>query len=1113
MSDSTPYEIKQTSSDTISSLSTLAKNLDEHPTIPSFLNSLLSSHFPSSVDPEDPPDLVDLEKTLNELSTRLSLLSSDTSSGLEQSIHDISRNVPRLTYDLQFMRESATELHTSLSLVQDGMTRHIQPLSSFPLTTIKTPKTPKTPKTLKPLRTPSGLNNNSTSLEILNTNSNLTKHAELGTESSLQDIDNDKKEIILEDDQTRTFKALEKLSHLDLLKNRMESARSVLREAESWSTLDSEISSLISSQDWSKAGERLQEAAKSLLVFQNTPQEYETRKTLLTSLQNQLETSLGMALKESLDKEDIQQCSEFYKVFEMMDRSLEFQSYYFTSRRYPLIQTWSESVITDTGDYGDPNGVTFSFFLIKFYEDVLQVLEKERIQIPQIFPMDQAGRIMGSFIQTIFEGLTPSMQNRLTGLTDYYGAQALPELIKSFKATEELGMNIMMMLDKVGSDVQERHVSGDSAQSQMSISSTPINPTSVTPTNPTNLITSFNPTLSPIDLKTKSGILSTPRRFSRAIESSSTIPNHPTRWEITLYEPFIDLQTSYPTLERRYLSHILRTHPTLNSSTSRIDPAQLLAERAHALFTLSEEAMKRCIDFTFGYGAKGLLDALNGFFEEFFDINQNVILDITKMSGKNEGMGDELDLEGLGLDYSTEDWGSFQKGLNVLKECKGVEERLGDFEKFLGEKIFEVLKPSIRSHNSTSTSSATSLHPPLGNATVHPSVTHNISGQNVYPSSSVQSFEKSTPGVRILLEQSPLNSLELQKLLSSLSPPSLTEGHDSRHPLSTPSHDTHRHSISISPEVHRHSISISPQDIQSTVTSHSTHIISLIGARESLKSLTSSSQLFLQSIILSPLLSLLSDYPELPIWSQADKIPRRGELQIPSFSLSPTDTIARVSEGLLNLLRVFEVYAGDNGLSYSLETLPFVDLTNLMEEEEEVIGDVLDEEAFRKRSNSISGSTEISPTLGQIGTSNGTTNVGKETGKITPTGLVKGEGKKELSSESIISTWISSLALSFLSHLTTNVLPKIKSLSTHGANQMGSDLGYLSNAVRALDVEWEELEKWKEIIGLDETGWREFNGGDVEVKEGKVSTATEDKISGEGKEEVWLKVGKMRGWV
>ncbi|EIW68539.1 hypothetical protein TREMEDRAFT_69058 [Tremella mesenterica DSM 1558] len=935
MSDSIPYEIKQTPSDTISSLSTLAKNLDEHPTIPSFLNSLLSSHFPSSVDPEDPPDLVDLEKTLNELSTRLSLLSSDTSSGLEQSIHDISRNVPRLTYDLQFMRESATELHTSLSLVQD----------------------------------------------------------EFETKSSLQDIDNDRKEVIFEDDQTRTFKALEKLSHLDLLKNRMESARSVLREAESWSTLESEISSLISSQDWLKAGERLQEAAKSLIVFQNTPQEYETRKTLLTSLQNQLETSLGMALKESLEKEDIQQCSEFYKVFEMMDRSLEFQSYYFTSRRYHLIQTWSESVITDTGDYGDPNGVTFSFFLIKFYGDVLKVLEKEKIQIPQIFPMDQAGRILGSFIQTIFEGLTPSMQNRLTGLTDYYGAQALPELIKSFKATEELGMNIMILLDKVGTDIQERHVSGESTQSQMSISLTPINPTSVTPTNPTNLITSFNPTLSPIDLKTKSGILSTPRRFSRAIESSSTIPNHPTRWEITLYEPFIDLQTSYPTLERRYLSHILRTHPTLNSSTSRIDPAQLLAERAHALFTLSEEAVKRCIDFTFGYGAKGLLDSLNGFFEEFFDINQNVILDITKMSEKNEGMGDELDLEGLGLDYSTEDWGSFQKGLNVLKECKGVEERLGDFEKFLGEKI----------------------------------------------------FEKSTPGVRILLEQSPLNSLELQKLLSSLSPPSLTEGHDSR-------------------------------------------------ARESLKSLTSSSQLFLQSIILSPLLSLLSDYPELPIWSQADKIPRRGELQIPSFSLSPTDTIARVSEGLLNLLRVFEVYAGDNGLSYSLETLPFVDLTNLMEEEEEVIGDVLDEEAFRKRSNSISGSTEISPTLGQIGTSNGTTNVGKETGKITPTGLVKGEGKKELSSESIISTWISSLALSFLSHLTTNVLPKIKSLSTHGANQMGSDLGYLSNAVRALDVEWEELERWKEVIGLDEVGWRELTGG-------------------EGKEEVWLKVGKMRGWV
>lgn len=201
---------------------------------------------------------------------------------------------------------------------------------------------------------------------------------------------------------------------------------------------------------------------------------------------------------------------------------------------------------------------------------------------------------------------------------------------------------------------------------------------------------------------------------------------------------------------------------------------------------------------------------------------------------------------------------------------------------------------------------------------------------------------------------------------------------------------------------------------------------------------TRHAQLFLQDIILSPLKSQLTSYPSLPIWSQPDKAPRRGELQVPTFSLSPTDTIARVSEGLLNLLRVFEVYAADDSLAFSIETLPFVEADLLAQ-------------------------TEV--------------------------GLV---------AETVLSTWVSSLSLSLLSHLTSTVLPSIKQLSNSGSAQLTSDLGYLSNAVRALDVEWDDLESWKDASGIvDEEEWkRKFR----EIREG-----------GEG-EEVWRRAGSLRGW-
>ena len=95
---------------------------------------------------------------------------------------------------------------------------------------------------------------------------------------------------------------------------------------------------------------------------------------------------------------------------------------------------------------------------------------------------------------------------------------------------------------------------------------------------------------------------------------------------------------------------------------------------------------------------------------------------------------------------------------------------------------------------------------------------------------------------------------------------------------------------------------------------------------------------------------------------------------------------------------VFEVYAADDALGFSIETLPFVDA----------------------------------------------------------------DSTGELSAEIVLSTWVSSLSLSLLAHLTGTILPQIRNLSTSGAAQLGSDLGYLSNAVKALDVEWEDLEKWRE---------------------------------------------------
>jgi hypothetical protein len=183
-----------------------------------------------------------------------------------------------------------------------------------------------------------------------------------------------------------------------------------------------------------------------------------------------------------------------------------------------------------------------------------------------------------------------------------------------------------------------------------------------------------------------------------------------------------------------------------------------------------------------------------------------------------------------------------------------------------------------------------------------------------------------------------------------------------------------------------------------------------------------------------------------------------GDLQVPVFSLSPSDIVQHVAEGLLNLPRLFEVYADDDALGFSLNTLPNVD------------------EAY------LSGLSEHihaqSPELGH----------NRRTSLILPPKPVV------LSPEAVAAAWLSSLGHSILSHLTSNVLPKIRTLSVAGAAQLSSDLGYLSNIVRALNVEYEELDKWKEYVGMnDEEGGRIIG----------------EKLPGD---QVLVLVAKMRGW-
>ncbi|KAI8615543.1 oligomeric Golgi complex subunit 7 [Chytriomyces sp. MP71] len=135
--------------------------------------------------------------------------------------------------------------------------------------------------------------------------------------------------------------AFDSLLLLDTIRQRMMLAREALQEAENWSSLTSELESIFEKKEFTKAGLRLAEASRSLVLLQGTP-DYEDKRTLLFSLQTQLESAIAAPLLDALTSHDIPRIHEFHVVFDQINRSHEFAAHYYKAVKGPVLMKWKE---------------------------------------------------------------------------------------------------------------------------------------------------------------------------------------------------------------------------------------------------------------------------------------------------------------------------------------------------------------------------------------------------------------------------------------------------------------------------------------------------------------------------------------------------------------------------------------------------------------------------------------------------------------------------------------------------------------------------------------------------------------------------------------------------
>ncbi|TCD64026.1 hypothetical protein EIP91_004660 [Steccherinum ochraceum] len=796
-----------------------------------------------------------------------------------------------------------------------------------------------------------------------------------------------------------TTAALDQLHYLDTVKRNMYAAREVLREAESWSTLESDVTSLLGEQNYEKAAERLSEANKSMVVFTNTP-EYENRRTLMVSLQNQLEASLSSALVAAVNSQDVAVCQNYFSIFCNIQRESEFRNYYYGSRRAPLTDAWQTAHITDCDSPVGTSAVTFSQFLSAFFTSFLTMLQTERTSIPAIFPDPQS--TLSTLIISTLTALQPTFSQRLSSLSSYYGSNALPHLIAAYRSTEEFAVSADKILEKIGY---------------------------ATTILPTPNLDNSTPGVQRAHSRRRSTRMSISGFAGPPPGSAVTLSGSALAlgWDQELFEPFLELQMEYGPLERRLLLDELQN--IISSEVgANTDKSRLLRERSVDVFTLAEEAIARCAAFTRGYGSVGLVASLDVLFAKFAEQSK---ADIASRRVPTGGEAAATSAELADLDYTPEDWSDMQALLHLLEAVRALRDRLVFFENKLRLHLAQ-----------TSTNFRTARLNPAG---------FEVSG--------------TTRGAIQLLSQSSLNSIELQTLLDQADPETSRP-----QPMSRSSGESYLAPGPATADSRRASMS------QSSTAQPSRQL--LVQARDGLSAFAKACQISLQDTILRPVQQRLSSYATSPLWSTpTDSKGRRGaaanalsDVHIPTFSLSPSETMQRVAEGLLNLPRLFESYADDDALSFSLETLPHIDAELLRSLSEPTPQATPAPNPHSRRSPSLSFKT---PPIA----------AGANTALSIP----------DLTPEAVSSAWLSSLSLSLLFHLTSTVLPSIRALSPAGAAQLASDLGYLSSIVMALNVEYEDLEKWKEYAELDDG-----------VGKGKVAERKGDAI--------FASVARMRGW-
>ncbi|KAJ3165640.1 hypothetical protein HK101_000188 [Irineochytrium annulatum] len=704
--------------------------------------------------------------------------------------------------------------------------------------------------------------------------------------------------------------AFDALLRLETVRSRMEASRSSLREAENWNTLTAELEAIFAAGDLERAGIRLREASRSLSLLHGTP-DYDERRKLLIKLQNQLEAALGPRLITALTEHDAEAARRCYFLFEQIQRTNEFSSYYHKTRKSGLVTAWKAL---------DQPSVNFVDGYTSFLKSVLGVIEKERAWCPQIFP--NPTQVLITLLHQIFQSLKPSLSSRLETLVASDQEQFLPTLIRAYQATLTWGSRVESVLDSLVQDdsFPSSPVLHSKQSGAMTSTPTAMSAAAATAGTPT--------TQNNVARRTSAAALLTPASATAA--SNAPTPADPTTWGHPIFEAFLPFQQSYASLEAAHLSLLLAGGLGLRPGQGQQanEMARVMNEQVGRWMVGCEAAVARCAGLTAGFGCVGLVEALNAFVGEVVDALAAGVVQVRIRAGLEDGGGGDGGGVGGGASSGGSEameqveWENFQTGLKILSVCRNLTRRMRALEGVMVKCVRRV-KGCVSAVPLTPGDSLVELRE-VERSGVGGSLESMLSTTSLKEEPAARAGkDDGGSGDRCetalaLLRLSTLNSYRLHQLIASVddrvTTDWVTKAPSSASPWTEP------------------------------------RILNLLSpALPALKSLTLSAQRLIFDSIFSSIERQFAALPTFPEWSTPDG--RDGVPEVMKFSMSQLPYITQIGESLLTLPQRLEIHAGEDGIvmAFAIRGLPYL-------EEQDFVDEVDDAGAAGEEGDATAGS-------------------------------------------------------------------------------------------------------------------------------------------------------------